>query len=174
MPIPLTSRGGTWQARRECGHRLAWLAKVISDVEVKLDRWLLCWELFDDSLASLDWHQFGVIPWYPLSSQPGNGFLPASVKMSSSFLFWPEFGNRSDLFLRSGWPRFHNHSSWQEIKKPWWLMEFCQRKGKEIPLGSLFYDLLDRFCLWGHFSTHLIQFYGLVTIWLVSTIWLSF
>ena len=66
----------------------------------------LCWESFlmtvlrrliDNSV----WRLSTLVPFIPHNL--GDGILPASVKMSSSCLFWTEFGNRSDLLWRSGW-----------------------------------------------------------------------
>ena len=109
MPIPLSVEVGPWrQPDGKCGLSIGWFdwpadlgcgSKVGNHACLYAGNLLMTVlrPLIDNSV----WRLSTLVPL--ILTTLVTGFLPASVKMSSSCLFWTEFGNRSDLLWRSGW-----------------------------------------------------------------------
>lgn len=178
MPIPLSVGVGPWrQARRECGlsiGRLDWSSDLRCRSKVSDHAGLYAGNLLMTVLRRLIdnsvWRLSTLVPF--ILTTLVTGFLPASVKNVFIVPFWTEFGNRSDLFGEvDGYAYNHSFMTGNLKKTMVAYGNFVREKEKKFLWEAIFMTcLIGSFVFGAIFSTYLIQFYGLETIWLVSII----
>lgn len=162
----------------ECGlsiGRLDWPADLRCRSQVSNHAGLYAGNLFDDGFAAFDW-QFSLAPQYLGALYPHNLGDGIFASIGKKCLHRAFFGLSLGIVATSfgevdGYAYNHSFMTGNLKKTMVAYGNFVREKEKKFLWEAIFMTcLIGSFVFGAIFSTYLIQFYGLETIWLVSII----